>query len=136
VFHHDDHPPLYVPDLTKPAGATVDADGNVTCVQCQAKVALSRADVVGQGYRCAPCSARAEISALSGGPSDVGANLSLSDRRGLSNAGAAMMVPGILMIIGGVILFGVLPGTRAPIYLLVGGIVSAGAGLAKMNAAK
>jgi hypothetical protein len=136
MFDNHDAPPLYVPDLSKPAGAAVDADGNVTCIQCQQKVSLKRADVVGQGYRCPPCSARAEINALSGGPSDVGANLSLADRRGLSGAGAAMMIPGVLMIIGALILFGVLPGTRAPIYLLIGGIFSCGAGFAKMNAAR
>lgn len=136
MFDNHDAPPLYVPDLSKPAGATVDADGNVTCIQCHAKIPLSRADVVGQGYRCPPCSARAEISALSGGPSDVGANLSLTDRRGLSSAGAAMMIPGALMIVGALILFATWPGTRAPIYLLIGGILSCGAGFAKMSAAR
>jgi len=136
LFNDGQPPPLFVPDLSKPATAAVDADGNVTCIQCQTKLPLSRADVVGQGYRCPGCSARAEINALSGGPSDVGANLSASDRHGMHNAGLAMLVPGILMIVGGVVLFGVIPGARLPIYLIIAGILSAGAGLAKTSAAK
>ena len=31
--HGNDPPPLYVPDLTKPAGAAIDADGKVTCIR-------------------------------------------------------------------------------------------------------
>jgi hypothetical protein len=136
LFNDGQPPPLFVPDLSKPATAAVDADGNVTCIQCKTKLPLSRADVVGQGYRCPACSARAEISQLSGGPSDISANLSHADRRGMHNAGMALIVPGVLMIVGGVVLFGVIPGARLPIYLVIAGIMSAGAGLAKTSAAK
>lgn len=129
----NDAPPLYVPDLTKPAGAAVDAEGNVTCINCGAKLPLARADVVGQGYRCAPCTAKAELAALSGGPADVAANLSLDDRRGLRSAGAAMIIPGVLMIVGGVVTIPFL--RRLPVYLIVAGIASCGAGVARMRAA-
>lgn len=49
LFDNGDPPPLYVPDLSKPAGAQVDAQGNVTCIQCQRTLPLAQADVVGQG---------------------------------------------------------------------------------------
>jgi hypothetical protein len=133
LFDQGDPPPLYVPDLTKPAGATVDADGKVTCIGCQTKLPLSRADVVGQGYRCAACSSKAELNALTGGPSDVGANLSVEDRRGLRRAGAAMIVPGILMILGGLIAIPYF--RRLPAYLIVAGIAGIGAGVGRMRAA-
>jgi hypothetical protein len=133
LFDQGDPPPLYVPDLTKPAGATVDADGNVTCISCQTRLPLSRADVVGQGYRCPACTGKAELNALTGGPSDVGANLSIEDRRGLRGAGAAMIVPGVLMILGGLITMPYL--RRLPVYLIIAGIAGIGAGVGRMRAA-
>lgn len=135
LFDNGEPPPLYVPDLSKPAGAQVDANGNVTCIQCQRSLPLAQADVVGQGYRCPQCSARAELARLSGGGSDVSHNLSSADRSGLRGAGAAMMIPGALMIVGGVICFAALPGARLGIYLLIAGIASCGAGFVKMQAA-
>ncbi len=48
--------PLYVPDLSRPAGADVDAHGEVACVVCGTHVNVMDADVVGKGYRCARCS--------------------------------------------------------------------------------
>lgn len=135
LFDNGEPPPLYVPDLSKPAGAQVDANGNVTCIQCQRSLPLAQADVVGQGYRCPQCTARAEVARLSGGGSDVGHNLSASDRHGLRGAAAALLVPGALMIAGGVVCFAVLPGARLGIYLLIGGIASCGAGFVKMQAA-
>jgi hypothetical protein len=49
--------PLYVPDLSRPAGADVDAHGEVLCVVCGKHVSVMEADIVGKGYRCATCSA-------------------------------------------------------------------------------
>jgi hypothetical protein len=49
--------PLYVPDLSRPAGADVDAHGEVVCVVCGKHVSVMEADIVGKGYRCATCSA-------------------------------------------------------------------------------
>jgi hypothetical protein len=51
--------PLYVPDLSRPAGADVDGHGEVACVVCGNHVNVMDADVVGKGYRCATCSALA-----------------------------------------------------------------------------
>jgi len=48
--------PLYVPDLSRPAGADVDAFGEVGCIACGQRVSVMDADVVGLGYRCARCS--------------------------------------------------------------------------------
>jgi hypothetical protein len=135
LFDNGDPPPLYVPDLTKPAGAQVDAAGNVACIQCQRSLPLAQADVVGQGYRCPQCSARAEVARLSGGASDIHANLSDSDRHGLRGAGAALMIPGALMVLGGIICFAALPGYKLGMYLLIGGGASLVAGLLKMQTA-
>lgn len=48
--------PLYVPDLSRPAGADVDAHGEITCVVCGVHASVMDADVVGKGYRCERCS--------------------------------------------------------------------------------
>lgn len=47
--------PLYVPDLSRPAGADIDADGFVRCATCGARVDVMTADVVADGYQCATC---------------------------------------------------------------------------------
>ena len=67
------HPEIVVPDLTKPAGAQVDADGNVRCVTCGKTLPVGDADVVGLGYRCVACSARTSAD-------DLNANLDVPDR--------------------------------------------------------
>jgi len=38
----------------------------VTCIRCGGEVAFERADVVGNGYRCAPCTLLAETEAAHG----------------------------------------------------------------------
>ena len=48
--------PLYVPDLTRPPGADIDANGEVVCVACGKHVDVNAADIVGKGYRCTTCS--------------------------------------------------------------------------------
>lgn len=58
-MHHHGPPPLYVPDLSPPAGAVVAADGTVGCVTCDARVPYGDADLVGRGFRCPRCSALA-----------------------------------------------------------------------------
>jgi len=137
LFDNGDPPPLYVPDLSKPAGAQVDAHGNVRCIQCQRSLPLAQADVVGQGYRCPQCSARAEVARLTGdGASDAHVNLSESDRQGLRGAGAALIIPGALMIVAGVICFAALPGYKLGMYLLIGGVASCIAGFIKTQAAR
>lgn len=135
IFQNDAPPPLYVPDLTKPAGATVDVDGNVTCVTCGSKLPVARADVVGQGYRCPACSAKAEIAALTGGPSDVSANLSASDRKALRLSGWKLIGPGVLAIIAGGVLIP-FAGPRLCGSLIFGGGGSCALGLMRMRAAR
>ena len=48
-----------VPDLSRPPGAEIDGEGFVRCVQCGARVDVMSADVVGEGYQCATCTALA-----------------------------------------------------------------------------
>jgi hypothetical protein len=66
--------PIHVPDVTKPAGAAVDAHGEVTCVACGKHLPVGDADIVGLGYRCAACSEKAT------GDDDVAANLPRTER--------------------------------------------------------
>ena len=47
--------PLRIPDLSRPPGADIDADGFVTCQTCGARVDVMTADVVGEGYQCVRC---------------------------------------------------------------------------------
>jgi hypothetical protein len=56
------------------------------------------------GYRCPACSAKAEIAALTGEPSDISANLSASDRKALRLAGWEPIGAGLLAIIAGAVL--------------------------------
>jgi len=86
--------------LRKPAQAVVDAGGNVTCVVCRASVPLAKADVVGMGYRCVPCSHRAELAKLTGG-GDAASHFSASERAGLSSSGTQLMWLGIGVLVLG-----------------------------------
>jgi hypothetical protein len=70
----DRHPPIHVPDLSKPAGAAVDARGEVACIACGRHLPVGDADIVGLGYRCPDCSAKASAA------DDEAANLPLSER--------------------------------------------------------
>jgi hypothetical protein len=99
-----DKPPHHVPsDLSKPAGAAVAADGPVRCVRCDQSIALACADIVGQGYRCAPCTQRAHVAALSSGADDVSADLSPSDRDELHRSGARLFGPGLALLVCGIV---------------------------------
>ncbi len=48
-----------MPDLSRPPGADIDAEGFVRCAACGARVDVMSADVVGDGYQCATCTALA-----------------------------------------------------------------------------
>lgn len=109
----DDAPPLFVPDLQPAAAAVVDADGQVACVVCGARVAVGTADVVGAGYRCAPCSARAEVTALAVGQDDVSSHLGQADRVRMRRSGARMVVVGVLAIAVALPILVLIPGAFA-----------------------
>ena len=51
--------PLRIPDLSRPPGADIDAEGFVTCQTCGARIDVMTADVIGEGYQCARCTALA-----------------------------------------------------------------------------
>jgi len=136
IFQDDQPPELFVPDLTRPAGATVDADGNVACVTCGTKLPVARADVVGQGYRCPPCSAKADLAKLTGGPSDIDANLSASDRAGMRAFGAKFIGLGALMMVGGVLGYVAIGPLRVFGYLVVGGLGFLVFGITRYTAAR
>jgi hypothetical protein len=128
-------PELFVPDLRKPAGAAIDADGNVTCVTCGTKLAMARADVVGQGYRCPPCTGKAHVEALSNGTSDAAANLNPAEREAMYSSGQKLLGTGIAAIIGGVCLFLIgLP--RAGGFIFIAGLAGAGSGYSRMRGAR
>src|SRR5262249_12545908 len=102
----------------------VDGDGNVTCVTCQAKLPQARADVVGLGYRCPPCTAKAELAKLTGGPSDIDANLTSDDRGALPAVGMKAIGLGVLMMGGGLAIYAFVAPVRIAMYLIVAGIGS------------
>lgn len=102
MFRDAPPPPLYVPDLAPPVGARVDA-GHVTCVVCGARVALAQADIVGQGYRCAPCGQRAELAALSGAGDDPALHLGHSDVVGLAASGGRLALLGAALLALGIV---------------------------------
>jgi hypothetical protein len=125
----------YVPAeaLRLPAGAVIDSAGHVTCVTCKASVALAKADVVGMGYRCAPCSHKADLALLTGG-GDAASHFSAAERRGLSESGMLLVVCGGLALLAGVVLIAMLF-YRVGIAVLVGSCGMISAGLARHNAA-
>jgi len=135
-LYQSDPPPLFVPDLSKPAGATVDADGNVTCVTCHTKLPVAKADVVGQGYRCPQCTGKAELAKLTGGPSDIDVNLSSQDRSAMRGFGAKAIMLGIAMATGGVAIYALIGPLRIGGYLIVAGIGSCIAGGIKIANAR
>ena len=63
-----------MPDLSRPAGADVDAHGEVACVACGTRVSVMAADVVGLGYRCTRC------SMLATADDDIAASLAPAQR--------------------------------------------------------
>lgn len=107
--------------LIKPAGAGQNLDGTVTCIACGRSISPAQADIVGEGYRCAPCSVNAEL-ARADGHSDIASHLSKRDRRELSGATAAN-AGGVLLVIGGIALMAATGGT-AGYFLTIGGVVS------------
>jgi hypothetical protein len=133
-----DGPPLHVPPeaLYKPKGAEVGDDGKVACVSCGQRFALSAVDIVGQGYRCAPCSHQAHVAGLELGREnvDAGAHLSRGERERLREQGVAMLWGGAgLVVIGAVLLIA----TFDTIGMKLGGfLIALGGGLAIMGSMK
>ena len=125
----DDHdgPELHIPPeaLRKPKGAEVADDGTVECVACRHRVALANADIVGQGYRCAPCTHKATIDSLNRGESvDVGAHLSKGAREELRRTGTAMLMGGLALLAVGVVIF--IAALSSDVGTKLGGLVGAG----------
>ncbi len=132
---NDPGPAPYVPAgaLERPAGAVVNASGEVTCVVCNSRVPLASADVVGMGYRCAACSHRAELARLTGG-GDAASHFTRSERTEVARSGLILVFAGVGAVFLGVLLMAFLF-FRAGIILIVGGISMAGTGLSRHNAA-
>lgn len=126
----DDHdgPPLHVPAeaLRKPKGAEVGADGKVTCISCGQRLPLSAVDIVGQGYRCAPCTHQAEVTALEHGGAniDAGAHLSRGAREELRRQARALLVGGAALLAAGIVIFIATISSDAGTKL--GGVIAAG----------
>src|SRR5215212_9017638 len=133
----DEPPPLHVPEgaLQKPRAAELGADGLVACVICGNRLPPARMDIVGQGYRCAPCSHQAEIGRLQGG-GDAAAHLSKRERAGLRESAGQMIALGLAMIVGGiVVLVAVGDLTSLGTVLIGGGVASISVGGARRGAA-
>lgn len=130
----DDHegPELHVPEeaLRKPKGAAVADDGTVKCISCGERFPVSAVDIVGQGYRCAPCGHQAHVASLERGVNvDAGAHLSKGTRQELMKTGKTMVLFGVVVMVLGAGLFVAL--LKEDIGQKLGGIiVAAGAGLA------
>lgn len=124
----------YVPEEAKqrPAGAAVDGAGMVSCVACQQRIPLTKADVVGLGYRCVPCTHKAELAKLTGG-GDAASHFTANERRGLTTSGTQLVIGGIgVLILGGLLLpFAIKPG----IIVLVAGATMLSIGLGRRSAA-
>ena len=141
----DDHdgPELHVPAeaLRKPRGAEVGEDGKVTCIACAGRITLANADIVGQGYRCAPCSHQAEVAALQSGREnvDASAHLSRGAREHLRKQGTMMIIGGVALIVAGVAVFiatmSAGSGTKLGVFIAAGGVALAGTGAVRKSAA-
>ena len=131
---HKDPAPYVPPEaLYKPAGAAVDAEGQVACVTCQTRVPVATADVVGMGYRCAACSHKAEIARLTGG-GDAASHFSANERQHLASAGMVTAIGGGAVILLGVALIA-FARLRYGALCVVGGISMIGVGLTRRSAA-
>jgi hypothetical protein len=131
-----DAPDLFVPDLSPPTGAAVDNDGFAACVSCRARFAVATMDIVGQGYRCVPCSGKASIAQLSTGRSDLAANLDGDDRHHMAAFGWQALAVGIAMMVIGLAVYIGLPRGAGTLRLAAlggafSGFVAAVAGAAR-----
>jgi hypothetical protein len=123
----------YVPQeaLQRPAGAVVN-DGMVTCVTCSTILPIAKADIVGLGYRCVPCSHKAHVRKLTGG-GDAASHLSANERSGLRESGTQVVWGGAgLIFVGVVLIFALFLRTGAAAILT--GIIAIAIGLARKNA--
>jgi hypothetical protein len=101
-------------------------------------ISLAQADVVGEGYRCVACSARAHVAELEGKSGGAEAHLSEPARGRLLDDGRRMAVQGVLVLLVGIVLLVILPGRQGKKIGFVttgGGILMVVAGLAKRRAA-
>jgi len=130
--------PIEVPEGfdQKPAGAAVGDDGTVACVGCRQRIPLDRADIVGQGYRCARCSHQASVNALVTGRSDISAHLDGDQRRALHASGVKLVVSGLALIVLGVVVVAVIPEAIKALGVSIGGLALASLGYTRMRAAR
>ncbi len=68
----------------------------VTCVRCGVELALADADIVGNGYRCAPCSAHAQHD----GHDDVADNVEPETRARLARQGKRKLAAAVGLAAG------------------------------------
>jgi hypothetical protein len=63
--------PVVPADLARTKAVHADADGNVPCIYCGARVPITQASMIGSdGYSCASCSARANAAAAAQMPAE------------------------------------------------------------------
>lgn len=100
MFEDPPQPPLHLPEIAPPPGARID-HGQVACFVCARIIPLASADIVGQGYRCATCSQRAEFARLGGSADDPSLHLDAGDAKRLAASGARASLVGLAMVVGG-----------------------------------
>ncbi len=125
----------YVPAeaLHRPAGAAIN-DGMVTCVSCQKILPVAKADIVGMGYRCVPCSQKASIAKLTGG-GDAASHFSVNERDGLKESGSHVIWAGVgITFLGVLMLFGMFLRTGTMATLI--GVIAIAIGIARRNASR
>src|SRR5690349_13342178 len=106
IFDEDARPVLHIPDMTPAETARVGSDGTVECVACKKRLPLAQADLVGQGYRCPQCSAKAEVNKLAGRATDVADHLSVANREDLRKRGLLYLgLGGVVLLPGFALLF-------------------------------
>lgn len=97
-------------------------------MQCGNQVPLNQTDIVGQGYRCTPCSQRAEVAVLQG--ANDGAHMSSSTLRGHRTNATATIVIGIASICAGGWFLASTDGHVGK-YLAIGGVITLIGGLVR-----
>ena len=95
-------------------------------MQCGNQVPLNTTDIVGQGYRCTPCSQRAEVAVLQGATDNSHMSSSSLNRSRGSATGA--IAGGAAMLGLGVVLMGATDGEVGKFFAL-GGVISLIGGL-------
>ena len=128
-------PPLFVPDLTKPAGAELDADGHAACITCKARMlprgwtSSARAIAARRARTRRRSTCSRTVAAMSARTCPA------TTRSALSNAGVKMVATGAGVSVLGVVLMVATAGGFGK-YVLAAGVGSLFVGFNRMSTAR